>query len=830
MRLNGNLVLNSGGQSEIDNFIIERLAAAPSVNPAEKGRIYFDTALNTYYYNNGTVWMAFATGGNAATLQTEVDNLEVALGAAISSSGTFVPGQFTGYASGATTVTGAINAIEAALTAHNTLAELDDVVATTTSGATADQVLSYNGTKWENHTLVLANISDVTSTASEVNQLHTSGVTTADLVKLHAVTSTAAELNILTGATLTTTELNYVDGVTSSIQDQLDNKQPLDAQLTSIAALTPSATSQFLLGGAGGNYSIQDAAGFRAALGVSYTDVQPYDLDLVTLAGFVPAADSSETITINGIATTHTGLNDIIVGTGVDTEGARWTLERGATARTSLGLGDIAILDETNFIRADAASGSNIAVDINFNGHKITGLSPGTVGTDAINLNQLEAYVTGLSWKTAVVAATTADINLGTIGLGTVDGYALTAGARVLVKNQAAPAQNGIYVAAAGAWTRALDFDALADAINSAAVFVSHGTTQAQTGWVVNSDVVDFGTDAINWVQFNGTAGITAGVGLNKVGNTLDVNLGAGIAQLPTDEVGIDVYSSSGAIILTTDGSTRSTDTAAAIHLLLDLTGNGRLEQSANGLRVTTNTITEAQLTASVAGDGLVGGNGTALAVASHVGTGSTGGDTPASWAGVGTITITADSVGVTLGDSSTTAAPGNHTHKAADITYSNATSGIVASSVQSAIDVVEGRVDTVESNASSLLTEVNAIESSLGTVVGSTGVWAGISGTNYLNAASSVTNALTTLDTTIKTNDTAINNKVDKMYYLYTGGASATHTVTHSLGQKFCNVTVVDSSDEVIVPQSIVFSDSNSLVITLNVAIAIKAVVMGLA
>lgn len=38
------------------------------------------------------------------------------------------------------------------------------------------------------------------------------------------VTSTAAELNILTGATLTTTELNYVDGVTSNIQTQLDNK------------------------------------------------------------------------------------------------------------------------------------------------------------------------------------------------------------------------------------------------------------------------------------------------------------------------------------------------------------------------------------------------------------------------------------------------------------------------------------------------------------------------------------------------------------------------------------------------------------------------------
>ena len=38
------------------------------------------------------------------------------------------------------------------------------------------------------------------------------------------VTASASELNILDGATLTTTELNYVDGVTSSIQSQINGK------------------------------------------------------------------------------------------------------------------------------------------------------------------------------------------------------------------------------------------------------------------------------------------------------------------------------------------------------------------------------------------------------------------------------------------------------------------------------------------------------------------------------------------------------------------------------------------------------------------------------
>ena len=829
MKVNGNLSLPESGYGELQNVVIERVGSSlPSVNALEKGRIIFQTTTNTYFYNNGTVWMSFATGGNATALQGEVDSLETSIGASINADGTFSSAAFTGYAAGATSVTDAINKIQLALEANNTLGELDNVNPTADS-ATAGQVLQYSGTDWANHTPVLADISDVTATVSEVNQLHTAGATTADFVKLHAVTADAAELNILDGATLTTVELNYVDGVTSSIQDQLDNKQPLDTQLTSIASLTPSATDQFLLGGAGGTYSIQTAAGFRTALGVAVgVDVQAYDLDLVSLAGFAPAADSSESFSLNGVSVSHTGLNDIIVGTG-GVEGSRWTLERGATARDSLGLGNIATLDQTAFIRSDNNGNSNIASNINWNAYKITNLAPGTAGTDAINLNQLEAAITGLKWKSTVRAASTANIDLATGGELTIDGVILASGDRVLVKNQTLAKQNGIYVVSAGAWTRAVDFNDPAE-FKGSAVLVEEGAQQF-TAWTETATVATVDTDTVTFVQFNGAAGVTAGTGLSLTGNTIDVNLGAGIAELPGDEVGIDLYDpTTSAIILTTDATTRSTATAAKLHLLLDLTGNGKLVQSAAGLKVATNTITEAELTASVAGDGLMGGNGTALKVVSAVGTGSAGGDTPASWTGIGTVTVTADAVGVDLGSGSTQAAPGNHTHKAAAITYTNATSGIAATDVQTAIDVVEGRVDTLESNGSTLQTEVDAIETSLGAFVTGSGTWSTPTGTNYLDAASSISNALTTLDSTVKSNNDTITNKVNKMYYLYTGSAATGHTVTHQLGQKYCNVTVVDSStDEVIIPQSIVFDSANQLTVTLNAALALKVVVMGL-
>jgi hypothetical protein len=67
-------------------------------------------------------------------------------------------------------------------------------------------------------------------------------------------------------------------------------------------------------------------------------------------------------------------------------------------------------------------------------------------------------------------------------------------------------------------------------------------------------------------------------------------------------------------------------------------------------------------------------------------------------------------------------------------------------------------------------------------------------------------------------------------VYFLYTsGGAATSHTVTHNLGQKFCNVTVVDSTDNVVIPQSIVFNSTTGLTVTFNTAIDCKVVVMGI-
>lgn len=143
-------------------------------------------------------------------------------------------------------------------------------------------------------------------------------------------------------------------------------------------------------------------------------------------------------------------------------------------------------------------------------------LTTGTISTTPSNSTDIanKAYVDtiaqGLDTKASVVAATTVDITLS--GTQTVDGIALIAADRCLVKNQTLSQNNGIYDVDAGAWTRSTDMNTWAQ-VPGAYVFVETGTTQADTGWVCTSNAGGtLGTTAITWAQFSG-----AGSGVSSI-------------------------------------------------------------------------------------------------------------------------------------------------------------------------------------------------------------------------------------------------------------------------------------------------------------------------
>lgn len=113
--------------------------------------------------------------------------------------------------------------------------------------------------------------------------------------------------------------------------------------------------------------------------------------------------------------------------------------------------------------------------------------------TGITSLNQLD-------WKEPVRLATTANIVLS--GLQVIDGVLTVAGDRVLVKNQATSADNGIYIASAGAWARSADANTSAEVKAGLTTIVTEGSVQADTGWtLVTNNPITLGVTSLLFLQ-----------------------------------------------------------------------------------------------------------------------------------------------------------------------------------------------------------------------------------------------------------------------------------------------------------------------------------------
>nr|WP_223175871.1 phage tail protein [Pseudomonas sp. EZ-C24] len=128
-------------------------------------------------------------------------------------------------------------------------------------------------------------------------------------------------------------------------------------------------------------------------------------------------------------------------------------------------------------------------------------------------------------FKYSVLVATTAPITLS--GLQTIDGVALAAGSRVLVKDQATAKDNGIYqVIASGLWTRSPDADASAKVTAGLLLLVERGTLNADSAWqLVTDGPIALGVTALTFEMAFGRSGVAAGtyrsVQVDKYGRVL---------------------------------------------------------------------------------------------------------------------------------------------------------------------------------------------------------------------------------------------------------------------------------------------------------------------
>jgi len=165
---------------------------------------------------------------------------------------------------------------------------------------------------------------------------------------------------------------------------------------------------------------------------------------------------------------------------------------------------------------------------VDLNNQRAQAVADPTSATDAANKQYVDALVAGLRWKTAVRAASTTNGTLASafVNGSTLDGVVLATGDRILLKDQTAQTENGVYtVNASGAPTRALDSDSPAE-LDNATVFVVSGTVNNDRAYTQTTPSPTIGSSNIVWSQFGGGTAYTAdNNGVELVGTVFSLKI-----------------------------------------------------------------------------------------------------------------------------------------------------------------------------------------------------------------------------------------------------------------------------------------------------------------
>lgn len=188
-----------------------------------------------------------------------------------------------------------------------------------------------------------------------------------------------------------------------------------------------------------------------------------------------------------------------------------------AQATADAAAADIAALGTMSAQDSDSVSISGGLIT----GATVTGLPAPSSATDAVTKQYADSLSGGIIPQAAVTLASTGNLSL--TGEQTIDGT-LTSTTRILVKNQSAPAENGIYVTAAGGWSRASDANTAAELAVNQYYFVSNGTLNAGTGWFISTEPTTLGTDPVVFAQFSAASTYTAGTGLTLIGTQFAIS------------------------------------------------------------------------------------------------------------------------------------------------------------------------------------------------------------------------------------------------------------------------------------------------------------------
>jgi hypothetical protein len=392
-------------------------------------------------------------------------------------------------------------------------------------------------------TITLPNVSGTVVTSGDT------GTVTATMLASDSVTTAKITDANVTAAKLATDSVETAKIVNAAVTaaklaaDSVETAKIVDSNVTAAKLASDSVTTAKIL-----DANVTDAK--LAANSVTNAKIADAAVDTAELANSAVTAaklatDAVETLKIKDANVTAAKLASDSVETGKIVNAAVTEAKIADGAVTSAKIldgtivnGDInasAAIDQskisgltTDLSNKLALAGGTMTGAIAMGTNKITGLGTPTDGTDAATKSYVDTTVQGIDWKASVKAATTANLTLASdLENGdTLDGVTLATGDRVLVKDQSTGSQNGIYVVkASGAPDRSTDADEGAEVTANFAVFVEQGTVNADSGFTLtNNGAVTIGTTALAFTQFTGLGQIIAGTGLDKTGNTLDID------------------------------------------------------------------------------------------------------------------------------------------------------------------------------------------------------------------------------------------------------------------------------------------------------------------
>ena len=445
--------------------------------------------------------------------------------------------------------------------------------ATLTTNGTGDLVLNTNsGTNTGSITIADGANNDITITPNGTGKLvlnnpYING--TSDTLAEFIYDTVGGAITSGTGITVTNN-----DGGNTSTVNITNTAVTAGAygSTTAIPTFTVNAQGQLT---AAGTENISTTLNIAGDTG---TDAIAHLTETLTFAGGegIDTAVTANTLTISaedattsnkGIASFATANFDVTSG-AVSTKNITLgtsTLTNGSTTLTLAGLQQLDV-DNLQFNGNSIISTDNnggITLDPNGTGHisasnaLIKDVATPVDPNDAANKAYVDAVAEGLHIHASVQAATTAAItgsvtyDNGTSGVGatlttdtpinTLDGYSLVNGDRILIKNQANTGHNGIYIRTSSTvFTRAADFNTVAEIASGDFLFVSNGTVNGKTGWVNTSKSITVGTTAVVFEQFSGAGTYIAGSGLAFTGNTIDIVLQTnGGLEVVSDELGL---------------------------------------------------------------------------------------------------------------------------------------------------------------------------------------------------------------------------------------------------------------------------------------------------